>query len=274
MTFNNSRAASNSTFFVTGGISLSYGPGTFPDGTYTIESSAGTGLYAGSDLTVTFGNGSYIISGETDGINVESSGHLTIGSQIDDSSLFEITGIGSGYDAIYTNGNSSLTIGSFTNLDLNGAVSLNSTVSFGAGIYTINGAFSACSSGGSISGTNVSFIASGAICFGSGFSSINLTAATTIDSSTVGSAATIALASSSSAASAVTSGATNTVVEGAVYLPSATLTISGAGNLNGGGNCMQVVVGSLTFTNDGNGVSTSCASLGSSAASASITLVQ
>jgi hypothetical protein len=275
MTFNNSRGASTSTFFVAGGISLPYGPGTFPNGSYTIENSAGNGLSVGSNMTVTFGNGSYVISGQTGGINVGSSGHLTIGSQIDSSSVFQITGIQYSYDdAIYTNGNSSLTIGSFTNLDINGAVALNSTVSFGAGIYTINGAFSACTSGGSLSGTNVSFIASGAICFGAGFSSVNLTAPTAIDGSTVGSAATIALASNSSTASAVTSGAVSTVVEGAVYLPHATLTISGGGNLNGGGNCLQVVASSLTFSNDGNGVSTSCASLGGSAASATITLVQ
>jgi hypothetical protein len=120
----------------------------------------------------------------------------------------------------------------------------------------------------------VSIAASGALCFGAGYSSVNLSAPTTIDGSSVGSAATIALASSSTTAAAVTAGATSTVVVGAFYVPNAALTINGGGNLNGGGGCLQVVSASLTFSNDANGVSTSCASLGGSAAAATITLVQ
>ena len=275
LTFTNGGGASTSTFYVAGGITVSQETATFPDGTYTIGATSGTGIYVNSNATVTFGNGSFIISGADGGITLGPSAKLTIGSQLNGSSVFQITGIAYSYDdAIYTQSNSTLTIGGFTNFDVNGAVAMGGNVNFGAGTYTVNGAFSACASGGAITGTGVSIAASGALCFGAGYSSVNLSAPTTIDGSSVGSAATIALASSSTTAAAVTAGATSTVVVGAFYVPNAALTINGGGNLNGGGCCLQVVSASLTFSNDANGVSTSCASLGGSAAAATITLVQ
>jgi hypothetical protein len=115
-------------------------------------------------------------------------------------------------------------------------------------------------------------IASGAISFGAGYSTINLSAPTAISSSTVGTSATVALASNSTSASSITAGASNTIVVGAVYLPSAPLTFSGSGTLTGNGNCLQVVVTGLAFSG-GTSLATNCASLGNAAAVA-VTLVQ
>jgi Flp pilus assembly protein TadG len=273
MVFNNSSGSSSSTFYVAGGINISGGTATFPNGSYTITNSTGNGLYLGGGTTASFGNGSFSISGASGGINIQGSAKLTIGSQLNSSSVFQIPSVGSNAYAISTGGGSTLTIGSFANVDINGPVNLTSTLNLGAGTYTVNGAFSACSSGGgSITGIGVSIIASGAFCFGQGFSSVDLTAPVAVASGTQGTAPTVALASKSATAT-VTAGASSTVVVGAVYFPSAAMQFSGAGNLNGGGGCLQIVASSLTLSG-GSGVSTNCSGLGSSAGSAAVSLVQ
>jgi len=276
--FNNSNGGT-STFNVAGGgnenaLTVTGNSATFPDGTYALSaetscSGSCLGLSIGSNAVATFGNGSYVIAGHDGGITVGTSGNLTIGSGANGSSVFQITGIAYTYDnAIYTASSSTLTLGGFTNFDLNGGFTLSSSASFGAGIYTVNGPFSACASGGSVSGTGVSIIASGTVCFGAGFNSVSLSAPTAISDTTVGTTPTIVIASDSTTAATVTAGATSTVLVGTLYLPDAALTVNGGGNLNGGGNCLEVIASSLTFTSDANGVSTSCAS--SSAASISI----
>ncbi len=100
-----------------------------------------------------------------------------------------------------------------------------------------------------------------------------VTAPAAITSATEGAIGTVALASESASPSSVQSGATDTAVTGAVYVPNGQLTLSGAGNLNGGGNCLQVIAQSISVSGQGS-LSTVCTSLGIAAGVGSVTLVQ
>jgi len=279
LTFNNGTSTTTSAFTIAGGIHTGSGTTTFPNGTYVITSGDGTASIDSGSGTTVFGSGSYQIACQSGaGISLGGGGHLTIGAALNSTSVFQIFNANSNGSAcgsaISTGGGSSFTIGSFNNYDLDGGISLQGSASLGTGIYTVNGALNASASGGgSISGSSISIIAAGAVSFGAGYSSVDITAPSSITSSTYGNATTIALASESAAASSVTSGASNTEVTGAVYLPNSPLTLNGAGNLNGGGNCLVVVAQSIAQSG-GASLSTSCASLGNSGAGGSISLVQ
>ncbi len=274
MSFTDTSAAAPSTFYVAGGIKVTNGSATFPNGTYVITSSDGTaGIDVGGGDSVTFGNGSFNIAG---GISTGGGSNLTIGNALYPGSIFQVPTVGSSGNAMNTGGGNVLTLGSFANADFNGPVVIGgSAVTLGTGTtYTVNGAVNISSSGGgSITGNSVSVIASGAISFGAGFNAVNISAPTAIISSTDGQASTVALASNSTSPFVVTAGASNTDVLGALYAPNAALQLSGAGNLNGGGACLQVVAASIALTG-GSSVSTTCTSLGTASSGGSVSLVQ
>jgi hypothetical protein len=272
VTFSNTDSSSPSTFTVAGGISVTNNAASFPNGTYTITSpcSNGAGIYVSGGSTATLGNGSFDVAG---GISIGGGAMLSIGSALDASSVFEIPTVVSGDDAISTGGGSSLSIGSFTNLDINGPMLIEGNIALGGGITTINGTLDmAASGGGSLSASGVALIASGPIAFGQGYNAITLSAPQAITNASEGTQSTVALASSSTTASAITQGATNTSVTGAVYVPSAAMTISGAGNLTGGGGCVQVIASSISVSGGGS-VTTNCGSLGNGGGTGSVTLV-
>ncbi len=277
LTFNNTNSASTtSTFTIAGGISSWNNSITFPDGTYTVTS--GDSNHYGIDVVVgniTFGNGSFNIAC---GINIDAGKTLTVGNALNASAVFQIPVVGgtspcsnSASNAINALGN--VTLGSFTNFDINGAVTADAGVTLGAGTYTINGALNAAQGGGTtITGTGVSIITSGAVSFGAGYNAITLSAPTALSSATEGTASTVVLASEATTAT-VTAGATNSQLQGAVYFPKATLKVTGGGNLNGGGTCMILVAGGINVANDSGGIGTSCSSL-SSGSLASVALAQ
>lgn len=264
LTFNNS-----STFYVSGGIKVSNsGPTTFPDGTYVITSGDGTaGIDVSNNSTVTFGNGSFQIA---NGINL-GNGRLKFGSAASSSSLFQVTGADRNGDAIETSGGTSLTIGAFPNVDLNGSFVPRGSVTLGGsaypGTYTIYGNLDATNAGGyPFTATNVSLIASGWIGFGAGFNNVTITAPAAVDSTTNGSLSTIALASDSTQSLTITAGAYNTKVNGAIYVPNGTLVLNGAGRLYGGtdgSGCAEVVAKGIAV-NAGGGITTTCSALGGS----------
>ena len=282
--FNNSNGG-NSTFTIAAGsngsaLTIDGNSATFPAGSYALTAATScsgscVGLTLGSSAVATFNNGSYQILGNNGGISVGSGAKLTIGSQIDNTSVFQIT-VSTG-DAISTSSTSTLTLGSFNNFDLDGAVSFGYTTTLGAGTYTVNGSFSACSgTSGSVTGTNVQIMASGAVCFDSS-TLINLSAPTAISSATVGQLGTVVVASNFTSTSSTTPAVKvegETVLVGALYSPNGSLTVTSGGPLTdgGNGNCLQVIATSMSFSQDAYGLTSSCSSLGGS--SASISLVQ
>jgi hypothetical protein len=257
--------------FTVADISVSNAAASFPNGTYTIT---GSGLTVNGN-SATFGSGSFIIVG---GISVGGGKILTIGNALTSGSVFEVltsaTGTSCPGTAVATGGGTTLTIGSFSNVDICGQVVTDGSSYLGAGNYTIDGALNLSSAGGgTFSGSSVSIVASGPIQFGQGFSTITLDAPTGITSSTEGGTQTVALASSTTSTSTISQGATNSSVVGLVYLPNSPLTISGAGNLTGGGNCLQVIANSISMSGSGS-LTTNCSSLGAAAAAGAVTLVE
>jgi len=270
---NNTNSSSPSTFTIAGGITVSNGHAVFPAGTYTIATAgnACAGICVGGGDSAIFGNGSFVIA---DGISLGGGGTLTFGNALSGSSVFEITSAPPGGDAISTSGGSTLSIGNFTYVDVNGTVDLESNLYLGASTWTVNGALDMISSGGgTFSAPDSSFIASGPIEFGAGFSSITLNAPSGISSNTEGQASTVALASNSTSASTIQSGASDTYVTGLVYFPDGALTESGAGTLTGNGNCVQVIANSITLSG-GSALSTNCANLGNGSTGSAVSLVE
>ncbi len=271
MTFTNANGSGTSTFNMNGGMSFSQGGGaTFPQGTYTIVSS-NQGINVGNVTTVTFANGSYSISGLTGGILLASSAHLNIGSAMNADSVFQIPSVGNNDYAINTGGGSSISIGSFPYLDINGPVTISSSMTLGGGVISVNGQFTTCQSGGgTFSATGVSIISNAAVCFAQGFTAVNFSAPSTITGSTVGTAPTVALASESTSASTITAGVA-AVMTGAAYFPNSTLTFSGSASFGGGGGCLQIVGGALTWAGSAS-TATTCSSM--TAGSGAVSLVQ
>jgi len=274
LSFINTNSSTLSTFTIAGGITVSNsGPAVFPAGTYTIATagSGGYGLTVGGGDSATFGNGSFIIA---DGISLGGGGTLTIGNPQDSNSVFQIPSTTNSNNAITTGGGSKLSIGSFTNVDVNGIVQLESDLYLGAGTWTVNGTLNMISSGGgTFSAPDNAFIAAGPIEFGQGFNSITLDAPNSISTGTEGQASTVALASNSTTASTVEGGASDTVVTGAVYFPNGALTESGAGNLTGNGSCVQVIANAITLS-AGSTLTTNCSSLGSGGQGGAVSLVE
>jgi hypothetical protein len=273
LSFSNTNSSSLSTFSVAGGITVSNGHAVFPAGTYTIATAgnACAGLCVSGGTSATFGNGSFVIA---DGISLGGGGTLTIGNQQSSSSVFQIPNFINGDEAISTSGGSTLSIGSFPNVDVNGPVQLEGNAYLGAGTWTVNGTLDMASSGGgTFSAPDNTFIASGPIAFGAGFNSITLDAPNAISTGTEGQVSTVALASNSTTASTVESGASDTVVTGAIYFPDAALTESGAGNLTGNGSCLQVIANAITLSG-GSTLTTNCSNLGNGAPGSAVSLVE
>jgi hypothetical protein len=252
MTFTNSESTSaTSSFTVDGSIAMTDGNGSFPDGTYVITSG---GIYVG-DHTLTFGNGSFKIVGGID-IN-QGGGTLTFGSALNANSVFQVPNAGSSGYAINTSTSSTLTIGSFTYVDLNGNVQIEGAATLGAGSYTINGFFSANSAGGGdFTALGVSIVASGQITFGQGYADIKLTAPATITTATLGTSPTIALATESTSTTTFTGGTSSTELVGAIYTPRSALSMINDGVISSNGSCSIVVASSINLSSSGSITST------------------
>jgi Flp pilus assembly protein TadG len=284
MSFTNGSGTATSAFYVHGGIALENGgPVSFPDGAYFVDSGMSGGSLAGIDVggsvAVTFGNGSFNIAC---GINIGASASLTFGSALattaQSPALFRVnnkqsSGTACESDAINGSGASILKTGNFTYFDINGNVNSTGSIYFGSGLWTINGFLDADASGGStLQGTDIQIVTSGQITIGQGYNKVDLTAPSTITTSTYGSAPSIVLASNSSAGTHITQGASSTTFTGAIYLPNSALTLDNNGSMTGNGSCMVLDVASITLGNSG-AISTDCTGVNATGPN-SIVLVQ
>ncbi len=275
LNFNNVYGGSTSSFTISGGIADLLGPVTFPNGTYVITSgdgNQGAGIDVAAGQTAIFGTGSFNIA---KGIYEGALGAVTIGSGTTAGTFFQIPTAGSDGYGIYTAGGGTFTIGNFPNQDINAPVDIqDSIVYLGSGTYTVTGAATIAYAGGvSLTGSNLSIIASGALNIGAGYGVVTLSAPTAITGSTVGEASTVLLASNSSSTSTASSGiSTLTGDVGAIYTPNAALQLSGV-ILTGANACLQVVASSISVSGNSN-LGTNCPSLGSTTASGSVSVVQ
>lgn len=202
-------------------------------GTQTIGGSNGVGISVQGGSTLRFGDGAFSVNG-----------------------------------SVTTAGGSNLVFGVSPNHLINGALNLNGSSTFGAGMFTINGGFTN-NTGGTMTGSGVTFVLAGTFTL-SGGTSMTLSA----PSSDAGGGITdILVATKSYAATSIGGGSQNSYT-GLVYAPNSPLTFNGGANVGSSG-CFMMIVSTISM-NGGTSSGTACSSLasGGSGSSGSVALVQ
>jgi hypothetical protein len=270
-----------------GGTTTSFGTGTYNIGAGTASCSGSVYSICNFGTTLTFGAGAYTIAG---GIYNTGGATLSIGAGSTANS-FDI-GPGSAGYAINTNttatlgdmtsgtfrivgnisnsGGSSLTLSAAPAHDLKGTITLAGSATLGSGVWTIAGNVSLGSAGGggTVTGSGVSVITTGSFTVAAGYSNVTLTAPAS------GALQNVVVASNGSGGANFAEGASGNSLSGAFYFPSASITLSGAGNVgNGAGPCLEQIGSTITLSG-GSALASTCAGLGGAAAGGSVALVQ
>jgi Flp pilus assembly protein TadG len=255
------------------------------------------GIYNGGGAALVLGNGatnnSYNIGKASDGysINAGTSKSMILDDATGSADIFQTSA------SITSGGGSCLAIPAATQHDVNGNMTFSGGVVLGAGIYTINGYFAlGASSGGDVSncpasGTTTGLsalavtlvisgiqtvgcngVSSSTFCLGAGYSTVVLTAPSS------GSTEQLAVLtpSTNSGAAAFTTGATNTQISGAFYIPNGPVTMSGAAALHDTvdtGACLELVGLQVTL-GGGSAAGSTCAGLGGGSSGTTVSLVQ
>lgn len=232
------------------------------------------GIYAKGSTTVTLGSGStnsYQIGKAADGnsLYMSSGSTVSFGDATGTGDLFQMAG-----NMNDPNGGTCLKVGAATNHDINGYFLTAGGNILGSGIYTIVDYVSlGGSNGGNVTcwGTSTGVTASGvtlviggdsldssghAFYVGAGYSSVTLSAPSSGSTQNI---AVIGPTSSSNTGSAVfTEGSTNTVIQGAFYMPYGSLSMSGAASVgNGSGQCLELIGAQVTLSG-GSALASSC----------------
>lgn len=206
-----------------------------------------------------------------DALTLDGGSTTALGDANNADATFEIIG------NIRSGGGSCLSIGAAQNHDIAGHFDLSGGVTFGSGIYTIDGYLHlGAVSGGRVrcQGQNVSmtaldasFVLSGrgapsqnqncngaaAFCAGSGYSSMQLTAPSAgpfADLSVIG-----PLSPGTDAGASFGGGASGSRISGAFYFPNGPVTMSGGASA--GGDCLQIIGASVSMTG-GTATATEC----------------
>jgi hypothetical protein len=213
-------------------------------------------LVDGGGSRVTIAGGNYAIgnNGSVTAINLSGGSYLSFGD-----GAFSTNG------NITTSGGSTIVFGAAANHLINGSLNLNGSSTFGAGTYTIDGDFTN-NTGGTMSGSNVSFILAGTLS-ASGGTSISLSAPVTGSSTGV---AEILFATRSTAATTL-GGGTQDTYSGIIYVPNSDLGMSGGSSATGA--CFSLIAKTVTLAN-GPTAATACPSMGNSSGSSTVSLIQ
>ncbi|MGH6888896.1 MAG: pilus assembly protein TadG-related protein [Rhizomicrobium sp.] len=232
------------------------------------------GIYTKGSTTLTLGSGStnsYNIGKAADGnsLYVSGSAIVSFGDATGTGDLFQMAG-----NMNDPNGGTCLKVGAATNHDINGYFLTAGGNILGSGVYTVADYVSlGGSNGGNVTcwGTSTGVSASGvtlviggdkldasghAFYVGAGYSSVTLSAPTSGSTQNI---AVIGPTSSTDTGSAVfTEGSTNTVIQGAFYMPYGNLSMSGAASVgNGSGQCLELIASQVTLSG-GSALASSC----------------
>jgi hypothetical protein len=272
-----------------GGSTTTFSAGTYAIGPGTVSCAGANYSICNTGTSLSFGAGSFNIAG---GINDGGGEQLSLGGgssannfSIGPSSNGYAINIGGGGVAtfgdmasgtfkavgnIVTGGSSILTFGIAPAHDLNGAISLAGSATFGAGIYTVAGAVAlgGAGGGGTVNGGGVSMITSGSFSVAAGYANMTLTAPTS------GTMAGVVVASNGSGGASFSEGASSNTLSGAFYFPNSPITLSGAGNVgSGAGQCLELIGSAITLAG-GSALASMCSSLGGSVTGGTVVLVQ
>ncbi len=276
-----------------GGSNLTFGgPSTFV---------LAGGVYNGGGSTLTMGSGStnsYDIGAATDGnsINAGTSKSTTLADAIgtntvtcgSSTSTFCLAG------NIASGGGTCMRIPAASEHDVNGYISLAGGTTLGAGVYTVSKYVAFGSSGGGavscggsevgVIGSGVTFVVGGsktpssgtcsgqAFCAAAGYDDVTLTAPAS--GSTTANLVVIGPTSSGNTAGATfAEGANNVNLSGAFYFPHGPVSLSGAGTINNGGGCLELVGSQVTLAG-GSAATSTCSGLSGSSLGTTVTMVQ
>lgn len=222
-----------------------------------------------------------------DALTLDAGGSITaLGDATGNGTMFEIVG------NIRSGGGSCLSIGAAQNHDIAGYLDLSGGVTFGSGIYTIDGCLHLGAVDGglvwcqgqnvSMNALGVSFVLSGkgapsqnqncngaaAFCAANGYSSMQLTAPSAgpfADLSVIG-----PWSPDTDAGASFGGGASGSRISGAFYFPNGPVTMSGGASA--GGDCLQIIGASVSMTG-GTTTATECVTKGASGRS-SVRLIE
>lgn len=272
-----------------GGTTTTFGSGTYWIGPGSTGCSGGSYSICGGGASLTFGTGSFTIAG---GIYTTGGSTLSIGASGTTNS-FNIGPSTSGYAIntggggittlgdittgtfqtvgnVSTAGGSILTLGKAPAHDLNGALALAGTATFGAGIWSVAGNVSigGGGGGGSVTGSGVSMITSGTFSVAAGYNNVTLTAPGS------GTLKGLVVAGNGAGGASFIEGATGNSLSGAFYFPNGSIVLSGAGNVgNGVGQCLQLI-GATIMLSGGSTLASACVGLAGSVSGSTVVLVQ
>jgi hypothetical protein len=239
------------------GTSLTFGAGSYTIAGGICNCASGTlSIGAGSS------NNSFNIGPGSAGYAINAPGTTTLGDM--SSGTFQAVG------NITTPGGTNFTLSAAPAHDLNGAFNLAGSATLGAGTYTVAGVFAlgAGGGGGTVSGTSVTIITSGAFSVAAGYSNVTLTAPTS------GTLQALVVASNGGGGASFSRGASGNSLSGAVYFPNSAITLSGAGSVgSGAGQCLELIGSAITLSGGSTAAST-CAGLAGSASGGAVVLVQ
>jgi Flp pilus assembly protein TadG len=223
-----------------GQVSMPNGGGsTLTIGKGDLDVNGSISLAGGVIMTIGAGNykignssGSTTCSGTQTALDISGGSKLTFGD-----GAFSTMG-----DVKNSGGGTTIVFGATLNHIIGGDLNLQGDATFGAGRYTIRKGFSN-PTGGTMTGTDVTFIMGGTLAV-SGGTSVRLSAPTTTTAG--GGFADVLFASSLTSATALTEGA-STTFRGAIYLPNSDFTMSGGASI--GSSCFMMIAKSITLQN-------------------------
>ncbi len=246
------------------------------------------GIYVSGGSTLSMGNGStnsYDIGAANDGNSIAAGGGAT-------TTLYDATGAGDLFETagnILNGGSNSdcLTLPAAAEHDINGYISLSSCATLGSGVYTVTGyvAIGGNGGGGTVTGSNVTLVigaasvpSSGscsglAFCIANGFSNVTLTAPASGGTENLVVVGPTSSSKNPSAGALFTGGSSGTTLTGAFYMPNGAVSLSGAGTINNGGGCIELI-GSQVSLSGGSAATSTCAGLSSGSLGTAVTMVQ
>jgi Flp pilus assembly protein TadG len=162
--------------------------------------------------------------------------------------------LSSGHGSAYSesNGaNTSMSAGTYSSISINDA-----TVTMNPGLYIVNGNVS-IGNQATVTGSGVTIVTSGSVSFAGG-SSVTLSAP--LSGATSGAIPGVLIAGNSTGSDTLSNGMVPTLT-GVIYYPNGTISI--VGGVHAGNSCLELLAGSISFSN-GSGFAASCANYAAS----------
>ena len=246
-----------------GGTALHFGSGNISIGTISTNGGSVVDFDVGVGNTITMGTGF-----GTTAINLGNGSKFcfTLATPTGCSAPTAAAGVFSINGNIVTGGGSAMSFPKAATHVVNGNISSSGAMTFGSGTYYINGNFTN-STGGAMTGVDVTFALSGTIALAGG-TSLDLSAPTPFSSYGV---PTVLIATKTSSATTIGGGATGKY-SGLIYAPKSALNVSGGATLSSnGGACLMLIVSTFSLSG-GTSVGSCSGAAGSSSSTASVAL--